>query len=113
MGEAFPKTPESTSSKVLNLEDPDNFKSEMEQAGFTNVSVTHFDGTWTLNDVEEFLDSMIRGSAPIVVLKNQLGQEVWAEKRAIMLEWLKDRILKLPVTLHSRAYIGVGCKEAK
>jgi ubiquinone/menaquinone biosynthesis C-methylase UbiE len=110
MGAAFPKKPEADSGKILNLEDPDNFKREMEQAGFTKVSITHFDGSWTLTDVEEFFDSMVRGSAPIVMLKNQLGGDVWTEKRAIMLEWLKGRIPHVPVTLHSRAYIGLGHK---
>ncbi|MCI0505732.1 MAG: hypothetical protein L0Z73_06425 [Gammaproteobacteria bacterium] len=110
MGAAFPKKPEADSSKILNLEDPDNFKREMEQAGFAKVSITHFDGRWTLTDVEEFIDSMVRGNAPIVMLKNQLGEDMWTEKRAIMLEWLKGQIPQVPVTLHSRAYIGVGQK---
>lgn len=54
---------------------------------------------------------MIRGSAPTVMLKNQLGEEGWAEKRAIMLEYLTGQISELPVTLYSRAYIGVGEKQ--
>ena len=110
MGAAFPKKPESDSSKVLSLEDPHHFKFEMEQAGFTDVAITHFDGGWQLTDAEEFFDSMVRGSAPIVMLKNQLGEESWAEKRATMLAWIKQQIPELPVTLHSRAYIGVGSK---
>lgn len=110
MGAAFPKKPESSPS-ILNLEDPVNFKKEMQEAGFANVSITHFDGTWELTSVEEFLDSMVRGSAPIVMLKNQLGDEAWAEKRAIMLEYLTGQISELPVILSSRAYIGVGEKQ--
>lgn len=110
MGEAFSKKQESDSSKILNLEDPDNFKNEMEQAGFTDVSVTAFDGGWTITDVEQFFDSMIKGSAPIVVIKNQLEEDVWNEKRDIMLNWIKKQIPQVPVTLHARAYIGVGQK---
>ena len=110
MGQAFPKKPESDSQKILSLEDPENFSHEMQQAGFSNVSVSQFDGEWTLNNIEEFFDAMVRGSAPIAMLKNQLGKELWAEKRSVMLEWLKLQIPRLPVTLSSRAYIGIGQK---
>ena len=110
MGAAFPSKDEGNSEKVLTLEDPDNFKNEMEEAGFLEVSVSHFDGEMTIYDIEDFLDSMVRGSAPIVMLKKKLGEEVWAEKRAIMLAWLEKQISQPPVTLHSRAYIGIGKK---
>ncbi|MDH5179465.1 MAG: methyltransferase domain-containing protein [Gammaproteobacteria bacterium] len=110
MGAAFPKKPETNSNAVLTLEDPDNFKQEMERAGFSNVSVTHFDGGWTITDVETFFDAMVRGSAPIVMLKEQLGEAVWQEKRAVMLAYLREQITELPVTPYSRAYIGVGEK---
>jgi len=110
MGAAFPKKPEANSAKVLTLEDPDNFRTEMQQAGFADVSVTPFDGHWPVQDVEAFLDSMVRGSAPIQLLKNELGEPVWAEKRAIMLAYLKGTLVDLPTTLSSRAWIGTGRK---
>jgi len=110
MAQAFPKKPEADSQKLLNLDDPLNFKHEMQQAGFDNVSVVHFDGVWTLTNVEEFFDAMVRGSAPIVMLKKQLGDELWLEKRSIMLSWLHQQIVQVPVTLSSRAYIGIGQK---
>jgi ubiquinone/menaquinone biosynthesis C-methylase UbiE len=111
MGVAFPKKPESSSTKVLTLEDPDNFKLEMEQAGFTDVTITPFDGSWQVDDAEVFLDSMVRGSAPITMLKNQLGDEAWAGKRAMMLGYLEEKLTDLPVTLNSRAWIGIGAKR--
>jgi hypothetical protein len=60
--------------------------------------------------VEPFLDSMVRGSAPLVMLKNQLGEAAWAEKRAVMLDYLTDALTDLPATLTSRAFIGTGRK---
>lgn len=110
MGAAFPKKPEANSAKVLNLENPENFRSEMQQAGFVDVTVARFDGYWQVNEVESFLDSMVRGSAPIALLKNQLGEAVWAEKRAVMLDFLRQRFPRLPATLNSRAWIGTGTK---
>lgn len=111
MGEAFPKKPESSDTKVLTLEDPDNFKQEMEQSGFADVTISSYDGYWQVDDVESFLDSMVRGSAPIIQLKNQLGDAVWAEKRAVMLDYLKEKLTELPATLNSRAWIGTGVKR--
>jgi len=112
MGAAFPKKPEASSTKVLTLEDPENFRAEMEQAGFAEVTVTPFDGAWPVEDVETFLDSMVRGSAPIALLRSQLGEAVWAEKRARMLAFIKEHMTELPTTLTSRAWIGTGCKQA-
>jgi len=111
MGAAFPRKPEANSTRVLSLDDPDNFRMEMQQAGFADVTITPFDGHWPVDDVETFLDSMVRGSAPVTLLKNQLGEQVWAEKRAIMLAYLKDQLTELPATLCSRAWIGTGRKS--
>lgn len=111
MGVAFPKKAESNSEKVLTLEDPDNFQREMQQAGFTDVRITAFDGYWQVDEVETFFDSMVRGSAPLTLLKSQLGEADWAAKRAIMLDYLHDKLNELPVTLNSRAWIGTGEKR--
>jgi ubiquinone/menaquinone biosynthesis C-methylase UbiE len=113
MGAAFPRKPEANSAKVLNLEDPDNFRNEMQQAGFVDVTITPFDGHWQVDEVEGFFDSMVRGSAPIQLLKSQLGEPAWAEKRAVMLAWLKEKLTDLPATLNSRAWIGVGRKPPR
>ncbi|MDH5633915.1 MAG: methyltransferase domain-containing protein [Gammaproteobacteria bacterium] len=110
IGTAFPAKTESMPEKILNLEDPDNFKNEMQQAGFSNVHVTSFDGKWQVTDAEEFLDSMIRGSAPIVMLKSRFDEAAWQEKRTIMLDYLRAQMTDLPVILTARAYIGTGEK---
>lgn len=108
---AFPRKPEADDAKIFNLEDPEIFRSEMEAAGFVDVAITPYDGYWTVNNVEDFLDSMLRGSAPLVMLKNSLQEDAWSEKRAIMLEYLEGEITELPATLGSRAFIGTGKKK--
>lgn len=110
MQAAFPKKPESDSKTTLNLEDPENFNKEMCEAGFKDVSVTPFDGYWQVDNIEDFFDSVVRGSAPIVMIKNRLSETEWEEKRAIMLEFMKARITEFPASLNSRAFIGVGRK---
>lgn len=111
MQAAFPKKPEADGAKVLTLEDPDNFRNEMQQAGFVDVAITPYDGYWQVSDIETFFDSMVRGSAPIALLKSQLGADVWAEKRAVMLDYLNDKLIALPTSLNSRAWIGIGRKH--
>ncbi len=108
---AFPKKPEASDAKILNLEDPAVFRNEMKAAGFVDVAITPFDGYWTVDNVEDFLDSMLRGSAPLVLLKNSLPEDAWLEKRAIMLNYLEGEITDLPATLSSRAFIGTGSKK--
>ena len=110
MQEAFPRKPESNSKATLNLEDPENFKKEMSDAGFKDVVVTQFDGYWQVNDVEEFFDSVVRGSAPMVMIKNRLSEPEWAEEKNVMLDYVKSRLTELPASLNSRAYIATGTK---
>jgi len=110
MAVAFPKKPESNSQTTLNLEDPENFKREMTEAGFSEVSIIPFDGYWHVDSVEGFFDSIVRGSAPLVMLKNNLGEEEWAAKRTIMLDYIRERLPELPAELNSRAFIGIGRK---
>jgi ubiquinone/menaquinone biosynthesis C-methylase UbiE len=108
---AFPKKPQSDSTKILNLEDPEQFRNEMEAAGFADVTITPFDGSWPIDDVEAALDSMVRGGAPLAMLKSSMPNAAWQEKRAIMLAHLRGRLTQLPVTLSSQALIGTGSKK--
>lgn len=110
MAAAFPKKPESNSQTTLNLEDPENFKREMVAAGFSEVSIIPFDGYWFVESVEDFFDSIVRGSAPLVMLKNNLGEEEWVDKREIMLDHIRAQLTEVPARLNSRAFIGVGRK---
>ncbi len=54
---------------------------------------------------------MVCDSAPIAMWQQQLGEQAWAEKRAIMLAYLQEKLVDLPVSLNSRAWIGTGCKS--
>jgi len=109
MSAAFPEKAEAKSN-LLSLENPNQFKKEMSAAGFHEVNITEFSGYWKITDPEEFLDSMIRGSVPIVMLKNQLDSTVWDEKYKIMLNYLKSNLTNLPQSLPSKSYIAVGTK---
>lgn len=106
---AFPERPE-PKTNMLSLENPDFFRDEMSHAGFHNVVVTPFDGEWQVTDAENFLESMVKGSAPLEMMRKNLGAEVWAEKRKMILDFLTKNLPGLPATLTSRALIAVGSK---
>lgn len=107
---AFPRKSEADNEKILNLEDPDNFRHEMEHGGFTNVSVTPFDGYWDISSTRDFYDSMERGSAPIAMMKNRMSPEDWAVKREIMVTHINEQVPELPARLNARAFIARGYK---
>ena len=95
---------------MLSLENPDLFKEEMEKCGFHNVMVTPFNGEWPVSNAEKFLDSMIRGSAPLEMMRKNLPDDLWAEKRKLMQSYLEKHLPALPATLHSKAFIATGTK---
>ena len=106
---AFPERPE-PKTNMLSLENPEFFRDEMSSAGFQDVQVTAFDGTWQVRGAEEFLESMVKGSAPLEMMRKNLAADVWTEKRKTILEFLTRNLPGLPATITSRALIAVGAK---
>lgn len=106
---ASPENPEN--KNPLGLEDPARFQKEMQEAGFSDVKITEFQGFWEITDARKFLDSMIRGSVPIVIMKNELSEPEWQTKYQAMLQYIKNTLPPLPASLHSTAYIGTGVKR--
>ena len=53
---------------------------------------------------------MIKGSAPIQMLKKSMGEVGWREKEILAFDYLKERLPSLPTELTSDAWLGVGVK---
>jgi hypothetical protein len=106
---AFPERPE-PKTNLLSLENADFFREEMTSGGFQNVTVTAFDGEWPIESCERFFDSMIKGSAPLEMMRSRLPEDMWIRKKKLMLAFLETQLHKLPATLTSRALIGTGTK---
>ena len=53
---------------------------------------------------------MVKGSAPIQMLKNGMGVDVWREKEILALQYLQDRLPTVPTTLASDAWLGTAIK---
>jgi len=104
-----PDLPEPKRS-VGTLEDPEVFRAEMEQAGFRDVEITRVTRPYAVPSVTEFWEFMVKGSAPIIMLRKSLGEELWKEKEQLALDFLASRLPDLPTELTSDAWLGVGIK---
>jgi ubiquinone/menaquinone biosynthesis C-methylase UbiE len=103
-----PNIPE-PEENVLSLENPDVFKSEMEQAGFKEV-VIH-SSTQPLPapaNTKAFWDFMVLGSAPIVMMKKNLSEADWNIFEQKALVYLETHLPLYQNSLTSQAWIGVG-----
>ncbi len=94
---------------IATLENPDTFKREMEQAGFRNVEIRLVTKSFPVTSVSEFWEHMVKGSAPIQMMKKALGEQ-WPEKEKLALTYLEEMLPEIPSGLSSDAWLGTGIK---
>jgi ubiquinone/menaquinone biosynthesis C-methylase UbiE len=105
-----PSIPEPQKS-IDTLENPDVFKQEMLDAGFKDVkvqSITRF--AFPVVSIPKFWDDMVKGSAPIQMMKKSMGEAAWKEKEMLAIGYLEEKLTELPTRLSSDAWLGMGIK---
>jgi len=95
---------------IASLENPDFFKDEMVRAGFKDVDVVQVTHSLDIESVEEFWDGMVKGSAPIVMMKNNMPDDIWQEKNKSAIDYLRGTLGQLPTSLSADAWFAVGVK---
>jgi ubiquinone/menaquinone biosynthesis C-methylase UbiE len=95
---------------IESLENPDFFKAELIKAGFKGVEVLPVSKSMQVDSVAEFWDDMVKGNAPLVMMKNSMPNEEWQEKNCIALDFLYGAMGDLPTTLSADAWLGLGVK---
>ena len=95
---------------IATLENPEVFEQEMQDAGFHNVEIRSITKPFPVTTLPEFWESMVKGSAPIQMLKKSMGEAAWRGKEILALDYLKERLTSLPTELTSDAWLGVGVK---
>ena len=95
---------------IATLENPDVFLQEMQDTGFRNVEIRSITKSFPVTTLKEFWEFMVKGSAPIQMLKKSMGEAVWREKETLAIDYLKERLPSLPAALTSDAWLGVGLK---
>ena len=95
---------------IESLENPDFFKEELTLSGFKDVDVLSVESGVKVDSIESFWVDMVKGSAPLAMMKNSMSEEEWQEKTYIALDYLKETLTSLPTNLTAKAWLGVGVK---
>jgi ubiquinone/menaquinone biosynthesis C-methylase UbiE len=94
-------------TNLLNLENPEVFERELQQAGFRDVRVEPHTHSMEVREAGELWEWLVRGSAPLVMLKQRLGPAEWERQSALAKAYLAEQ-LPAPRTLSTTAYLGFG-----
>jgi len=95
---------------IATLENPDVFKQEMQDAGFRNVEICRITQAFPVTSIPEFWEFMVKGSAPIQMMKQGMMDAEWREKEKLALDHLKENLPTIPTELTADAWLGVGIK---
>jgi ubiquinone/menaquinone biosynthesis C-methylase UbiE len=97
-------------TNMESLENPDLFRSELRSAGFHDVEVHRVSRRLPVNSAREFWEGMVKGSAPIVMMKSAMPEEAWREKSEIAIECVEKTVAAFPASLSADAWFGIGVK---
>lgn len=106
--ELMPELPFGTSKAPLS--DPDEFRHELEQSGYEDVRIEVASHGMEATSTEAFWQSVCRSTAPIVLLRRNVGEERWSSLASGMLQKLTQRLGPGPFMVEPVAYIGVGTR---
>lgn len=95
---------------MKSLENPDQFEKELCEAGFRDVRIQRMTKHFPVESVQEFWHAMVRGSAPIIMMKKSMGEDLWREKEQLALAYLENKLPETPTSLSSDAWLGTGVK---
>ena len=91
-----------------SLENPERLAAELRDAGFVDVAVHEHTAAFAFSSVDELWSRMVRSSAPLAVLRDRLGEQVWSERSQIARAFLLREIGDAPTTLSTTALLGVA-----
>jgi SAM-dependent methyltransferase len=109
MGELLPDIPFGKGKGPLG--EPDELAAEMRAAGFTDVRVEPRTHSMEAESASALWGSFERTSAPVVLLKRNLGDTKWAEVSRGVVAKLEQQYGGGAVQLRSTALLGVGQKS--
>jgi ubiquinone/menaquinone biosynthesis C-methylase UbiE len=106
---AEPSAP-SPQKNVMTLENPMLFASEMEAAGFANVTVEPVYREREFRNLDELCEGATRGNAPFEIVRREIGEQEWRRRVDIMRDYLGTHFGPFPLRLGSTAFLGQGQK---
>ena len=93
------------------LENPDVLAAEMRAGGFERVRIETVTRTIRPVDAQDLWRRMARSSAPLVLLRNRLGETEWQRREPIVREFLTRTLAHEP-ELATTAWLAVGYNPA-
>jgi hypothetical protein len=111
--EAFPETkPTENDNKTIvsGLDNPTVFEQEMKTAGFVDVNIERIRHSFPVENPIQFWKSMVKGSAPVTLLKSRTDPVKWQKREKIAVAWLAQH-LGDSVKLYSTAFLATGFKS--
>lgn len=94
---------------ISSLENPEVFRKELEESGFGSVTVEPVEMSLDFESPEAFWDGMVRGAAPLTLLRKRVGEEEFARQTKIAHEYLRGALRGVN-SLASVAYLAFGEK---
>lgn len=91
-----------------SLENPERLASELRDAGFVDVAVHEHTATIAFSNLDELWSRMVRSSAPIVMLRERVGEEEWAKRSQVARSFLLREVGDSPAQLSTTAWLGVA-----
>lgn len=109
LSRALPEPPKPSAPPPL--QDPAVFEGVLREAGFADARVDVFRFEQKVESADDYWDSFVRSSAPVVQLKANLGAEIWAGVEARARAAVKEALgPNGPWQLEGFANIGFGRK---
>lgn len=93
------------------LENPEVLAREMREGGFERVRIEPVTKTIRPSSAEELWLRMARSSAPLVLLRNRLGEAEWQRREPLVRDFLRQALTREP-ELATTAWLAVGYKPA-
>ncbi|MDB4966235.1 MAG: putative SAM-dependent methyltransferase [Myxococcales bacterium] len=90
------------------LGDPDEFRRELQTAGFDEIDVHEVMHSTELSSVETLWVSVQRAMAPVAMLRERLDAPMWNQLEGSILSALRQRFGAGKVLLEMPAWLGVG-----
>lgn len=104
-----PEMPESRTDNE-SLENPEFFEKELLKAGFRGVEIHPVTQDFPILSVDGFWSDIVKGSAPVALMKSSMPSDVWKEKERAALEYLNRELKPCPTSLSAKAWLGYGRK---
>jgi len=95
-----------------SLENPTVLATELATAGFDEVTVVRHTVSFAFDDAADLWDRMVRSSAPLVMLRNKLGEEAWTDQAKKALAYIEGAIRGGTRETSTTAFLGIGRKPA-